>query len=61
MSLGKLAYRTRNMVGKLVGLTLRRSSFRFSKDYRWGTTLYHRLVYSVVDVLEANFVADKHN
>tara|TARA_R100001530_G_scaffold134519_1_gene109541 strand:+ start:378 stop:554 length:177 start_codon:yes stop_codon:yes gene_type:complete len=47
----------RNIIGTLIGLALRKSSFRFSKNYRWGTTIYHRAVYAMVDTIGANITA----
>lgn len=40
------------------GLVCRLTGFRFSKDYRWGTTRYHRFVYAVCNTVAANYVAD---
>jgi len=40
----------------IAGLLMK--DFRFSKDYRWGTTLAHRIVYALVDVQLANMIAD---
>ena len=34
---------------------LRVTGLRFSKDYRWGTTLFHRTVYRVIDTVAANY------
>jgi hypothetical protein len=36
---------------------LKLTGFRFSKDYRYGTTLFHRLVYKTVNVVKANLTA----
>lgn len=47
----------RNINASIVGLVMRRTSFRFSKDYRWGTTRYHRAVYRCVNTIAANAVA----
>lgn len=33
------------------------TGFRFSKDYRWGTTLRHRVVFGLVDTVAANLKA----
>ena len=51
----------RNLIGKFIGLVLRKSHFRFSKDYRWGTTAYHRAVYAMVDTVGANITAGLDN
>jgi|TARA_R100001530_G_C4200819_1_gene124740 hypothetical protein len=34
-------------------------NFHFSKDYRWGTTLFHRVVYRLVDTVGANWNAHR--
>ncbi len=47
----------RHLLGTLIGRALRRSNFRFSKDYRWGSTVYHRIVYRLVDTVGANHTA----
>lgn len=47
----------------LVGLAMRVShtKFRFSKDYRWGVSRFHRCVYSLICTFGCNMVADgKH-
>jgi len=33
------------------------TGFRFSKDYRWQLTTYHRIVYAMVDTVGANIRA----
>jgi|GEM_PF-2796915 len=33
---------------------LKVTGFRFSKNYRWGTTRFHTFIYSWVDVVLAN-------
>lgn len=33
------------------------TGFRFSKDYRWGVSRFHRAVYSLVNVVAANHAA----
>jgi hypothetical protein len=35
------------------------TGFRFSKDYRWGTTWWHRLVYRCVWTVHANQLCDR--
>lgn len=42
----------------LVAPILKITGFRFSKDYRWGTTLFHRVVYALVSTPKANSIAD---
>ena len=36
---------------------LKVTGFRFSKDYRWGTNLYYKTIYSLVDTVLANIKA----
>lgn len=38
---------------------MRITGFRFSKDYRWEMTLYHTVVYHLVDTVGANVRADR--
>jgi hypothetical protein len=33
------------------------TGFRFSKDYRWGVSRFHRAVYVSVNVIKANYWA----
>lgn len=35
------------------------TGFRFSKDYRWGASKFHRAVYAVVSTVQANILADR--
>jgi len=37
---------------------LRLTGFRFSTDYRYGTTAFHRAVYAVVSTPTANLLAE---
>ena len=53
-----MVYTFRNFAAAIVGSALRKSPFRFSKDYRWGTTRRHRIVYAMVNTVAANYVAD---
>jgi hypothetical protein len=34
------------------------TGFRFSKDYRWGTTVAKRAVYRMLDTVAANHIAN---
>ena len=43
-----------------IGYVLKITGFRFSKDYRWGITAYHRLVYRLIDTVGSNISADKN-
>ncbi|MES2367482.1 MAG: hypothetical protein V4563_16520 [Pseudomonadota bacterium] len=36
---------------------LKITGFRFSKDYRWGVSRFHRAVYALVNTVEANLRA----
>lgn len=49
----------RQLNGKLIGLVLKATGcpFRFSKEYRWGVTRWHRMVYACVNTIEANWTA----
>lgn len=35
-----------------------KTGFRFSKDYRYGTTAYHRAVYAILPTVRLNQLAD---
>lgn len=47
----------RNITANLIAPFLKVTGFRFSKDYRWGTTRFHRAVYALVDTVGANLKA----
>ena len=49
----------RALNGKLIGtmLKLSGSSFRFSKRYRWESTLAHAIIYRLIDTVGANRIA----
>lgn len=49
----------RTNLAKLLVPVMKLSGFRFSKDYRWGVTPFHRAVYACLDVVSANLAADK--
>lgn len=51
-------YTFRCVSAALVGLAIRHTSFRFSKEYRHGTTRRHRIVYALCNTVAANYVAD---
>ena len=53
-----LRYFARNCAAAVVGLAMRPTRFRFSKNYRWGTSRRHRAVYALVNTVAANYVAD---
>lgn len=48
----------RNFTATLIVPIMKLTGFRFSKDYRWGTTMFHRIVYRMVDTVGANIKAD---
>lgn len=48
----------RSLTAALIAPVMRRTGFRFSKDYRWGVTRFHRIVYSLVSTVEANYRAE---
>ena len=48
----------RDTNAKLLVPVLRWTGFRFSKDYRQGTTRFHRAVYAIVNTVGANIAAD---
>ena len=52
-----LTYTIRNIVAAILGYAMRPLEFRFSKDYRHGTTRWHRFVYACVNTVAANYVA----
>jgi len=47
----------RKIVGKAIVPVMKVTGFRFSKNYRWGTSIYHRIVYTLVDTIGANIRA----
>lgn len=53
-----LYYPLRIRLSILLGRFMRRTDFRFSREYRHGETLYHRVVYTVICTLVSNNVAD---
>ena len=48
----------RTAAAYLIAPILAITGFRFSKDYRWGTTLRHRVIYACVSTVAANLLAD---
>lgn len=49
----------RSLTARLIAPKMARTGFRFSKDYRWGATFGHRVVYALVSTIEANCRADQ--
>lgn len=47
----------RDLLATILAPVLKLTGFRFSKDYRWGTTRYHRTVYAMVNTVKANVEA----
>lgn len=43
---------------KLLIALMKLTGFRFSKDYRWGTTAYHRVVYWAIDTIGCNWACE---
>jgi protein-disulfide isomerase-like protein with CxxC motif len=48
----------RAVTAKAIAPILRATGFRFSKDYRWGVSRWHRAVYATVSTVRANELAD---
>lgn len=44
----------REINAAIIAPVLKLTGFRFSKDYRWGTTRFHRIVYALVSTVSAN-------
>ena len=57
----KITYTLRNTVAAIIGYAMRPLEFRFSKDYRHGSTWRHRLVYACCNTVAANYVAWGNN
>ena len=55
---GTVWFTLRHLAGMAVAPYLRRTGYRFSKDYRHGITLFHRITYTLVDCVAANYRAD---
>ena len=47
----------RNATAHIIAPVLMLTGFRFSKDYRWGVSRFHRAVYALVDTVGANHMA----
>lgn len=48
----------RNATTYIIAPALKLTGFRFSKEYRWGVTRKHRIVYALVNTIAANRLAD---
>lgn len=51
------AYLGKTLVALAISPVLYVTGFRFSKDYRWDTTRFHSIVYSIVNTTAANRIA----
>lgn len=49
----------RRIAAVAIAPMMRATGFRFSKDYRHGTTRFHRAVYALCSTVEANGFADR--
>lgn len=47
----------RNLTAKIIAPVLKITGFRFSKEYRWGVSRFHRAIYTVVNTVRANQLA----
>lgn len=54
----KLRDAIRDTAAKLAAPIMARTGFRFSKDYRWGVSRFHRAVYAICNTVAANIAAD---
>ena len=45
------------MIRSLTVWLMFKTGFRFSKDYRWGTTAWHRFIYSRMNTVRLNLSA----
>lgn len=48
----------RYTMATLISPILYVTGFRFSKAYRNGVTVYHRIVYAIISTVAANIAAD---
>jgi hypothetical protein len=48
----------RKLIAFIITPVLVLTGFRFSKHWRWSTTVLHRIVYYIIDTSSANFMAD---
>ena len=53
----KMQNKIRNMNASLIAPLLKVTGYRFSKDYRNGTSLHHKLVYKLINTVMANLKA----
>ena len=48
----------RDLIAELLAPIMHKSGYRFSKDFRRGTTCYHRIIYRWLNTVLANELAD---
>lgn len=53
-----MPYFIRSITALILAPAMRVTGFRFSRDYRHGTTVFHAAVYELVDTTTANIKAD---
>lgn len=51
----------RKVTARAIAPIIKRTGFRFSKDYRHGVSRYHKIVYALVDTVGANNIADGYD
>lgn len=49
----------RHLAARALAPLMRATGFRFSKNYRHGSTRFHRAVYALCSTVEANNLADR--
>jgi len=49
----------RNITAIIIAPAIALAGFRFSKHYRWGTTATNRAIYTLVNTVQANHLADR--
>jgi hypothetical protein len=47
------------IMAPLIARVIAKTGFRFSKEYRWESTVWHRLVYALVSTPTVNILADR--
>jgi hypothetical protein len=53
----KMTKAVRISTAYVISPALMLTGFRFSKDYRWDSSRFHRTVYAIVDTVAANHIA----
>jgi hypothetical protein len=49
----------RNLMANMLVPFMKLTGFRFSKNYRWEVSIFHSVVYRVVDTVGANIKAER--